>query len=137
MTARPMARNGRHGGAGGALQAPAPFPQPLPPTGSEAPVSASLTAVWRGRELRLTIRGASGADVLPRMADALAWLDADNDAQRPTEPAGYVPEPGSPPICPDHGTPMKASKFGGGWYCPRRVAGGHCQREASADGVVG
>lgn len=31
-----------------------------------------------------------------------------------------VPADGEAPICPEHGTPMKRSKFGG-WYCPQRI----------------
>ena len=26
------------------------------------------------------------------------------------------------PLCPTHGTPMKPSKHGGGWYCTQKIA---------------
>lgn len=84
----------------------------------------------------LTMRGESGADVLPRTLAALSWLEA-NGATPTAEPGrrspGGPPPPADPdaPRCPSHGTPMRAGARG--WFCPRKDdAGAYCRQTAPA-----
>lgn len=63
---------------------------------------------------------------LPKLVKRLSDLEA-----RPTRtPISASPPPAPPPetdtttvpLCPEHGTPMKGSKFATGeWYCPQKV----------------
>ena len=93
---------------------------------NEAPFSWNtryLTA--NGWTCQLTIRSDTGADLFDKVEKAVAWL-----TEKGCTPAeGYRTTSASsngngstPPMCPTHGTPMKASKHGGGWYCPTKVA---------------
>ncbi len=80
----------------------------------------------------LTLRGASGADVLPKTLAALDWLDA--HGAEPTISGGQKkgarpPADPSAPTCPSHGSPMRQGKRG--YFCPRKNAdGGYCRQTA-------
>ena len=85
----------------------------------------------------LTLRGESGADVLPRTLAALGWLEANGAAPTAEHGArrGGPSAPADPnaPRCPDHGGPMRQGARG--WFCPRKDdAGAYCQRTAPAAG---
>lgn len=49
---------------------------------------------------------------------------------KPTEQGGTGSE-GIAPLCPTHGSRMKPSKKGGGWFCPRKVDDGSYCKEKS------
>lgn len=131
-----------NGTRGAAAAAPAAILTPAAPAHGEAPASATIRARLRGYDVMLTLRGDSGADVLPRTLAALAWLEANGGA--PTAEhgarrgAGGPPPPVDPnaPRCPSHGTPMRSGARG--WFCPRKDdAGQYCRQTApaSADGA--
>lgn len=92
------------------------------PVATEAPASVTVRLPYRGRDVMLTLRGATGGDVLGRLDAALTWLEEHGL----TTPATPGPTPAAiaseaPPTCPVHGRPMAPGKRGG-WYCPARVA---------------
>jgi hypothetical protein len=74
----------------------------------------------RGRDMdEIAARAAqvkARADCLAGMFDASA-----DDAPSPDEPPSETA-----PLCPDHDTPMRPSKYGG-WYCPQAVGDTFCK----------
>lgn len=132
--------NGNGRGRGAAPAAPAAILAPAPaPAHAEAPASVTIRSRLRGYDVMLTLRGESGADVLPRTLAALSWLDA-NGATPTAEPArrGGPPAPADPnaPRCPEHGSPMRQGARG--WYCPRKGDdGAYCTRTAPAGAAGG
>ena len=87
-------------------------------TWTEAPISVTIKFGLRGFDTMLTIRGESGVEVLPKLQGALDWLQKAGAA--PTTRGGNGNA--GAPLCPTHGTPMKRSQHGSGWYCPQKVA---------------
>ncbi len=80
----------------------------------------------------LTLRGSSGADVLPKTLAALDWLDS-HGAEPLTSTRGdrrsAPPADPNAPRCPNHGSPMRQGARG--WFCPRKDdAGGYCRKTA-------
>lgn len=106
-------------GSGAASAAPAPvLPIFAGPTGSEAPASVTVKLRYRGHDVMLTLRDATGRDALERLDGALTWLEAHGAA--PAAGAGPGSDP-SAPLCPVHGAPMKPSQHGG-FYCPAKIS---------------
>lgn len=99
--------------AGGALALPAAAVTIHP----ESAASVTVRLPYRGRDVMLTLRGATGGDVLGRLDAALTWLEAHGLTSSST-PAPA--DAGAAPTCPTHGGAMRAGKRGG-WYCPVRV----------------
>ena len=121
--------NGRNGAAVGVAPATPPAAMMGPAvTLPEAPVSLTMRAPYRGRELMITVRGAVDSAVFERLDAVISWLDAFAPAESaPTVPVpaaapAPVPTADQPaPTCPTHGTPMRPGNRGG-WYCPRVIA---------------
>lgn len=96
-------------------------------TGAEAPVSWNVRYVTaEGFTAQLTLRGASGADVLTKAAAALKYLvahGAQPDTWRAAAPpaaAAPAPDPSDPSWCPIHNVAMKRHERNGQvWYSHR------------------
>ena len=73
----------------------------------------------------LTIRGGEGADLMPKALKALEWLEGQGFSPSYRRHNGKAStssgDNGKAPVCPTHGKPMQASKYGG-WYCPVKIA---------------
>lgn len=100
-------------------------------TFSEAPASLNLRFDYQGfRGIQLTLRASTGKEVLTKLDGAMAALDkmgatpAGGQGGERNGRGSYGNPPADPnaPMCPQHGTPMQASKHGNGFYCPQRVA---------------
>ena len=89
---------------------------PIVRSWTEAPTSITVKFAIRGFDTMLTLRGESGAEVLPKLQGALDWLQ--KAGASPTTRGGN----GNAPLCPAHGSPMKRSKLGSGWFCPKKIA---------------
>jgi len=94
-----------------------------PRTWNEAPASASVKATVRGRDTMFTLRGESGAELLPKLMGLMDWLDSqtvrDHDGAK---------------LCPVHGARLQPSKFEKGkMFCPAKTGDGdgRCQYTAS------
>ena len=117
---------------------PEPIPDPYASTATngveplaEAPISICMRGTLAGVPGTLvTIRGHNMAEIAARAeqvrahADCLAGMfDAvpGGDVQSGTNELPSVDEADDePPLCPDHETEMRESKFGG-WYCAERI----------------
>jgi hypothetical protein len=96
----------------------------------EAPASASAKMISsNGIEWLLTTRDHTVNGLLTKvkvMEEHLlkdGWTPARNGYARSVAPTGDAPtSEGAAPVCPMHGTPMKASKHGKGFYCPQKIA---------------
>jgi len=91
---------------------------------TEAPASVNLKLRFEGYDTMLTLRGESGADVLPKLKQAIAWLS--EHGAEPTEPvagnANGNGAPAGPEICPIHHVAMKRrEKNGDVWYSHQAV----------------
>ena len=117
--------------------APIPAPVVLPPLSHplpEMPISICMKGTLAGVPGTLvTLRGHSMAEIEARASEVragaarLAGLFDETPVSAETSTA-VVSVPG----CPDHGTPMKPSKFGG-WYCPQVLGGDEfCKQKISA-----
>jgi len=91
---------------------------------NEAPSSITIKSRLRGFDTLLTSRGETGAETPPKLQSALDWLE-----QNGATPTGYNGNgrkangnSANAATCPTHGTPMKQSRHGSGWYCPQKVA---------------
>jgi hypothetical protein len=75
----------------------------------------------------VTIEGEGRAGDLKLIVERLLQSGAE-------PPTATKPEPTKQsgiPTCPDHGTPMKASRKPGSWFCPRQTdSGGYCPHKA-------
>src|SRR5262245_31182396 len=74
----------------------------------------TITATIDGFPVQIAVEGK--ADALRGMIDRLKAIGA-------TPPQPSTPEPTKTtgaPLCPTHGTPMKASRKPGSYFCPRR-----------------
>jgi hypothetical protein len=78
----------------------------------------------------ITIEGEGRAGDLKIIVERLLSAGAEPPAPQNLQ----TPEPAkkSAPTCPDHGTPMKASRKPGAWFCPRQVenGNGYCPHKA-------
>ena len=90
-------------------------------TWTEAPCSLTIKVNFHGYDTLLTLRGESGADVLPKLTGAIDWLKANGGQPTPGRNGNGHSDPNAP-VCPTHHTPMKRSKHSGGWYCPQKIA---------------
>jgi len=117
---------GAHGVAQGLAIRQAPK-EPL----SEAPISICMKGTLAGIPgTMVTLRGRDMDEIAARAAqvkaraDCLAGMfDAGADA---ASSADEAPSETSAPLCPDHETLMRSSKFGG-WYCPQAVGDSFCK----------
>src|SRR5262245_14658339 len=95
--------------------------QPTPPA------RFTVTATIDSFPVQVEVEGK--ADSLRAMIDRLKAIGA----TPPAAPAPTTTETAkkTAPICPDHGTPMKASRKPGSFFCPRRTDDGDfCQHKA-------
>lgn len=95
-----------------------------------APATAKFTvgANLDGFPIQVEIVDAN-ADKLRALIDRLKAIGA----QPPTLPIGNTaPTNNGAPLCPTHGTPMKASRKPGSYYCPKRSVDGaeYCPEKA-------
>ena len=83
------------------------------------PAKFTITASIDGFPVSVEVEGK--ADILRAMIDRLKAIGA-----KPPVAQAVQPEPTkkSVPLCPDHGTPMKASRKPGAFFCPRRIDDG-------------
>lgn len=95
-------------------------------TWTEAPASVTVRVQLAGYDTMLTLRGDSGADVLPKLQAAIDWLH-DNGAA-PTSSAtngngnGHGGAGAAPEICPTHHVAMqRREKNGDVWYSHKAV----------------
>ena len=79
-----------------------------------------ITANIDGFPVSVEVEGK--ADVLGAMIDRLKAIGAQPPAVQIAAPA--TGDRKSAPLCPDHGTPMKASRKPGAFFCPRRTDDG-------------
>jgi hypothetical protein len=118
-----MATKNSTNGNGTTVTAAAALPQPEIHF-TEAPASVNLRFNYRGYNgIQLTLRGNTGLEVLGKLDGALNKLEGLGATPATgTPPRNADSGNGSAPMCPTHGTPMKPSKRGGGWYCTQKVA---------------
>lgn len=77
----------------------------------------------------VTIEGEGRAGDLKLIIDRLKSIGA--EPPQSLTPAQSEPTKKTAPICPDHGTPMKASRKPGAFFCPRRTdVGDFCPHKA-------
>lgn len=84
--------------------------------------------------ITVTVSGETPAELAGALAVLLRSLSASAPAVAAAPLAVVAPanEYAAPPQCPAHGSPLKRSKRGGGWYCPRQDdAGGWCKASAA------
>jgi hypothetical protein len=91
----------------------------------------SITVTLAG--FPVVIEGEGRAGDLKVIIDRLKSIGAkppQSSTPAPVQPA--TPEKKTAPICPDHGTPMKASRKPGSYFCPRQAedGGGYCPHKA-------
>ena len=89
-------------------------------TWTEAPCSITIKVNFHGYDTLLTLRGDTGADVLPKLTGAIDWLKVNGGQPTPGRNGNGHGDP-SAPQCPTHGQAMKPSKHGG-FYCPVKIA---------------
>lgn len=114
---------------------------------SEAPASWNVKYLLNGYDCMLTIRGESGAELLPKTLKALEWLTANGAEPTRISPATYngngtaAGKPAEPPKladgsidptwCAIHGVAMKRhEKDGQVWYS-HKVGDSYCKGKAS------
>ena len=91
---------------------------------TEAPGSLNLRFDYRGANVQLTLRDSSGSALLDKLDSILNRLEKMGavPAGQQTATATATNGGGSAkPVCPTHGTEMKASKHGG-FYCPKVIS---------------
>ena len=90
-------------------------------TYTEAPASTTIRATSPGGfDVMLTLRGVDGAELMPKVMAALAWLDEQGFTPAPVR-SSQSSGNGNAPLCPTHHQAMKQSQHGG-WYCPVKIA---------------
>jgi hypothetical protein len=93
------------------------------PAGAKFTITASID----GFPISIEVEG--NADRLRAMIDRLKAIGAQPPVVQ--APAAAAAEKKVAPICPDHGTPMKASRKPGSFFCPRRGDDGdYCPHKA-------
>jgi hypothetical protein len=90
----------------------------LPPL-PEAPCSANVHVTIGGKDVLVTVRGHSLAEVLPQIEAVVQRYPV---AQTPLVQTPAQTQP--PPVCEWHGTMKESSKAKGTWYCPSKMADG-------------
>lgn len=118
-------------------------------TWTEAPASVNIKAKIQGYDVMLTLRGESGADVMPKLKTAIDWLINHGAAptgfgnggngpakqtaatqpattQAPTLPDGSV----DPAWCPIHQVAMKRRENESGVWYSHKVGDGWCNGKA-------
>jgi hypothetical protein len=99
------------------------------PIESKQPAPAcrfTISATLRG--FPITIEGEGRAGDLKIIVDRLVAAGAEPPQLAPAQPE---PMKKAAPLCPDHGTPMKASRKPGSFFCPRRTDDGdYCPHKA-------
>lgn len=98
---------------------------------TEAPASITVSYTWHGFNCTLTLRDATGADLLKKAEVAITHLEKLGATPTPAKPAGPTNggtgapagDAGEPPICKYHGKMKRSSKFAG-WYCSHKLADG-------------
>ncbi len=94
-------------------------------TWTEAPASVTVRVQLDGYDTMLTLRGESGADVLPKLQAALEWMAAHGaePTTTTTNGNGHNGGAGAPPeICPVHSVAMqRREKNGDVWYSHKAV----------------
>jgi hypothetical protein len=87
---------------------------------TEAPASINIKFIFDGYDTMLTLRGESGAEVLPKLKDAIGWL-----AEHGAQPNDYASGNGSEPethVCPIHHVAMRRrEKQGDVWYSHKAI----------------
>jgi len=85
-----------------------------------APATAKFTIAANVDGFAVSIEVEGKADNLRAMIDRLKAIGATPPAaQASTTPTEATKK--TAPICPTHGTPMKASRRSGSYFCPRRT----------------
>jgi hypothetical protein len=87
-----------------------------------APAAAkfTITALLDGFPVSIEVEGK--AEILRAMIDRLKAIGAEPPALQNLQ--NLEPTKKSAPLCPAHGTPMKASRKPGSWFCPRQAEDG-------------
>jgi len=94
-----------------------------------APATAKFTIAANVDGFAVSIEVEGKADNLRAMIDRLKAIGAEPPAA--PAPTTTAPTKKTAPICPTHGTPMKASRKPGSFFCPRRTDDGdYCQEKA-------
>lgn len=97
-------------------------------TWTEAPTSATIKFEFHGFDTLLTLRGESGAEVLPKLEAAITWL-SEHGAGGLLTLSGNGGEPETK-VCPIHGVAMKKrEKYGDVWYSHQLADGSWCRGE--------
>jgi len=96
----------------------------------QAQAKFTITASIDGFPVSIEVEGK--ADALRGMIDRLKAIGATPpQVQTPAPAQASTPAKKASPTCPDHGTPMKASRKPGTWFCPRQADdGGYCPHKA-------
>jgi hypothetical protein len=94
------------------------------PSGAKFIITASID----GFPIQIEFEG--GADSLRSLVSRLKAIGAEPPQVAPVQKA--EPEKKAAPLCPDHGTPMKASRKPGSYFCPRQAedGSGYCPHKA-------
>jgi hypothetical protein len=93
------------------------------PEASPRPVIFKVMVTLEGFPVEVQMEGK--ADNLKALVERLKQIGAQPPAPIVTQAAGA-----SKPVCPIHGTPMKASRKPGSFYCPRQTDEGYCDQKA-------
>lgn len=90
----------------------------------------TIGASLEGFPIEIEVEG--NADRLRAMIDRLKAIGAEPpQIARISAPAQAEPTKKTAPTCPDHGTPMKASRKPRTFFCPRQTeGGGYCPHKA-------
>jgi hypothetical protein len=81
-----------------------------------------ITALLSG--FPVTLEGEGRAGDLKLIIDRLKAIGAEPPVAQASMLAKSEPTRKAAPVCPDHGTPMKASRKPGAYFCPRRTDDG-------------
>ncbi len=103
-----------------------------PNTGQEAPASWNIRYVTaEGFACQLTLRGASGGEVLTKAAAAVTYLvgrGAQPDGYRPAVATSPTPDQNAPDWCAIHNVAMKRhERDGQAWYSHKTPDGFWCR----------
>jgi hypothetical protein len=102
---------------------------PIESKQSAPPAKFIVGAVLEGFPVQVEVEGKAGD--LRALVDRLKAIGAEPPAVQAQEPAQSEPTKKTAPLCPDHGTPMKASRKPGTYFCPRRTEDGdYCPHKA-------
>jgi hypothetical protein len=89
-----------------------------------APAGAKFTIAASIDDFPVSVEVEGKADNLRAMIDRLKAIGAQPPVAPVSTLAPSEPTKKSAPICPDHSTPMKASRKPGAFFCPRRTDDG-------------